>query len=150
MRLALGAEEVAGNPNVPLYAYHRPAVGPARRFTYVQSRAFYCCWYEHLAYHCAAFHRLVAWREQAGVSLVLRGYDGHPLSADLYADYVDGSKPFGHERVLACMILLHATRGELPWRRYMREHTALYAGFNLPAPAWVAARPAVIEIVDLS
>jgi hypothetical protein len=131
--------DVIANPNIPLFALHVTSLGAHQRFSYVESRVFYCCAYERLASATAQFARLCTLRETHGVSLEIAGYDGRPLTGatddDLYADYCDAAVPYGHERALAALLLCHAhgqhAARELPWRRYMREHPQLYQGFTL-------------------
>lgn len=118
----------ATNPNQPLFAVHIDRNSAVRRFTYVESRAFYCCWYEVLAKRTSDFARLWDWHTKRHVSLCIAGYDGYPLSDDVYLDYCDDTKPFGHERVLAALLM----GGPYPWRRYMAEHPAVYKGMDLP------------------
>jgi hypothetical protein len=139
-RLALAGSEMETAPNAPLYALHVANDGTLLRVAYVASRAFYCSWYEHLARTTPQFQRLCDLYAHMGVSLRITGYDGHALPGttddDLYAAYCNPALPFGHERVLAALILCHGHPGrELPWRRYMREHAFLYTRFSLPTGA---------------
>lgn len=118
------------NPNAPLYSVHLALDGTERRFTYVASRYFYCCAYEHLATQQPAFRQLADWH-RAGVDLRLCGYDafdmGESADADtLYAHYCDAARPFGHERVLYVLLMLAHTPDALPWHRYRRDHPTLY------------------------
>lgn len=54
-----------------------------------------------------------------GFNLMLLGPDGFPMSEERSAiakAYKDGSRPFGHERVLVAML-----RQEYPWQREARR-----------------------------
>jgi hypothetical protein len=121
------------NHNAPAYAFHLSRDHTGRRFTYVESRFFYCVAYEALALARPEFAQLVEWREREGASLAIHGYDAFPLGEDanaeaLYRAYIDPTLPFGHERVLYALLALHGkSRDLLPWRRYAREHPVLYA-----------------------
>lgn len=72
---------------------------------YVDSRKWYCTAYAEAVQKTRAFKFLCALRD-AGFNLLLMGPDGHPLTeGSSWLDaYEDPSKPFGHERVLGCML----------------------------------------------
>lgn len=117
------------NQNAPCYSIHFTLDGESRRFTYVQSRYFYCCAYERLAPATEDFKRLLNYLEQ-GVDLRLCGYDAFDMgiSSDadtIYAHYCNEAQSFGHERALYALLVL--AREELPWHRYRREHPDVYA-----------------------
>ncbi len=119
------------NRNAPAYALHATLDGQERRFTYVQSRYFYCVAYEQLAMQTPEFRQLRTWLNE-GVSLQLCGYDAHDMGIDaspddLYRHYCDATKPFGHERVLYALLALRNRWSEAyPWHRYRREHPRVY------------------------
>jgi hypothetical protein len=109
------------------------------RLTYVQSREFYCHFYE-----CALTGASVRWRDTRGagdawnpvtsgestrnaftylrelharVALNICGFDAVPMAPDnIDAAYLDPSTPFGHERVLYTMLMVPAS--EYPWRAH--------------------------------
>lgn len=105
---------------VPLFSVHIDANGKERRYTYIESRFFYCIWYEKLAQQTSAFKKL---KEQLtnGYNLCICGYDAYAPTKDLYSHYCDPSRPFGHELVLYSLLI-----GEAPWRRYYQEHKDKY------------------------
>ncbi len=116
------------NRNQALYSVHLTLNGEERRFTYVESRYFYCCAYEILAQPQHAFQQLLEWHYQ-GVDVQLCGYDAFDMgiNADaetLYTHYMDPAKPFGHERCLYALLMLQGH--EKPWHRYRREHPIPY------------------------
>lgn len=135
-RLTGGA---GGNINKPLFSvyYHR-GTGKERRYTYLQSRYFYCHHYEVLSRENQQLGQLRD-KIQQGVGLFLLGYDGRDVKRltpeekiwdCLYRYYLDDSKPFGHELVLYTLLVtpIH-DRCLYPWNRFRREHPGLYDGF---------------------
>eukprot|EP00727_Mastigamoeba_balamuthi_P006361 m51a1_g2345 hypothetical protein (302) ;mRNA; f:570478-571383 len=105
------------NKNIPLYFIWVDKEGTEHRLTYVQSRQFYCTFYERLASARPEYARL---REMlaSGTSLEICGYDAFPFDpvADAERAYLDSTKPFGHERVLAVMLSLPPE--QYPWRKH--------------------------------
>lgn len=130
--LALAAREGVSR-NTPCYSVVACVGGGERRFTYVQSRFFYCVAYEALAPARPEFAELLGLLAR-GVSLQICGYDGYDIGMDpdadvLYTHYCDAALPFGHERVLAALLILHGRpRAELPWHRFRTAHPAVYTG----------------------
>ncbi|ELR21419.1 uncharacterized protein ACA1_183540 [Acanthamoeba castellanii str. Neff] len=109
-----------GNRNIPLYfLWIDRRYGSEHRLTYVESRQFYCNFYERLASQEPDFQKLVEMVE-AGTNLQLCGYDAHPLpeGQTIEGAYLDPSVPFGHERVLYAMLLLHDRPDDFPWRKH--------------------------------
>jgi len=80
--------------------------------SYVESRQFYCHFYEAAVKEHPDFQRLKELLT-AGYNLMICGYDGYMPEKSLEDHYLDPSKPFGHELVLYSMI-----KGETPWRKY--------------------------------
>jgi hypothetical protein len=115
----------AANKNAPLYSVHLTLQGEPRRFTYVQSRYFYCRAYASLARQSPQFAELQRMLAQ-GTNLMLCGYDAYTLTLPLYVHYHDANKPFGHELVLYALLVTQEGE-ELPWDRYRRENEAVYA-----------------------
>jgi hypothetical protein len=115
---------VGGNKNVPLFSLHIKPSGVAQRYTYIESRYFYCSQYELLAKQTAEFAEL---RRQldAGYNLQIVGYDGYEVTKTPWEHYNDASRPFGHELVLYCLLAIEDPH-DYPWRRFYREHTELY------------------------
>lgn len=102
-------------PTAPAFHLHTTAEGEEHRLGYVQSRQFYCAWYEVLASAEPKFALLRALLRE-GVSLRLVGFDGHDF-ADEAAAYADAAQPFGHEAVLACLLRAPDSGGPPhPWR----------------------------------
>lgn len=115
----------------PLYSVVVDLEGKERRFTYVESRYFYCVHYELLT---RGNLELVMLRKlmESGHNLRIVGYDGHDLDEGKteYDWYLDESAPFGHEMVLYALLTRDGD-AEYPWRRYRREHPDVYAGFPM-------------------
>ena len=107
----------AVNKNIPVCFVWVDKQGKEHYLTYRNSRQFYCTFYARLAVKTTSFQQLVGWRAE-GKSLRLCGYDGFPLphGQSFEQAYLDSSVPFGHERVLACM--LECPASEWPWVKY--------------------------------
>lgn len=120
-KIALSGDQ---NKNVPLYSIHRTIQGEERQFTYIQSRYFYCHFYEVLAKRTEDYRRLCQMKAD-GINLLIMGYDAYPVTQDLYTHYCDESKPFGHELVLYTLLIIDNPR-EYPWNRYREANPDLY------------------------
>jgi hypothetical protein len=106
------------NKNIPKYFIWVDKDGFERRLTYIESRQFYCTFYERLASQEKDFKRLLQLYRK-GFNLQICGYDAHPMSIDqIQEEYLNPEIPFGHERVLVSMLLLWDTPGEFPWRKH--------------------------------
>ena len=111
--------------NTPVYSIHLDATGKERKYTYVESRFFYCYWYETLAKQTKDYVNLVKMLDQ-GYNLNIVGYDAYePREDDLYTHYCDASRPFGHEMVLHSLLVIQDPR-DYPWQRYYHEHKEKY------------------------
>jgi len=109
---------IGPNKNAPLYFVWVGGDLKEHRLSYVESRQFYCTFYERLASKQPDYQRLRDLLAQ-GTELCICGYDAAPLEPGetIEMAYLDFWKPFGHERVLYAM--LTATHPEqLPWRKY--------------------------------
>ena len=84
------------------------------KLTSIESRQFYCNYYERLVKNLKEFTFLQN-KINEGYNLRICGYDANDVTTYEEA-YLDGSKPFGHERVLACMLELKEE--DYPWRKY--------------------------------
>ena len=108
----------------PSYCLHLDLDGEEMRFTYVQSRYFYCRAYEALAKRTRSFEILKKALDD-GYDLCICGYDAYQVTNDLRHHYRDPKKPFGHELVL--YTLLTVEEGEVyPWRRYRFDRPEVY------------------------
>jgi hypothetical protein len=91
------------------------------RLSYVESRQLYCHYYEAFARADPAYKTLENLIEQ-GYHLQMCGYDAYDVEGDWSdpnvweAYYLDPSRPFGHERVLACMLSISSE--DVPWRKH--------------------------------
>jgi hypothetical protein len=112
------------NRNQPLYSVHLTLTGEQRRFTYVQSRYFYCKAYEALAKQTADYEELRSLLE-GGTNLVLCGYDAYDVTLPLYDHYCDPTRPFGHELVLYTL-LTQSEPATYPWNQYRDQHPTVY------------------------
>jgi len=103
----------------PLYSVFFDQDGTEHRYSYIESRQFYCRAYEHLAKQTEDYKRLIELRDK-GFHLRIVGYDGFDLRSDrddlvdlLKTHYLDDSKPFGHEVVLFTMLTIEEK--DYPW-----------------------------------
>ena len=124
-RIKAANKDFVNGANVPTCSIHLDATGAERRYTYVESRFFYCYWYERLASEQETFRTLRTALDQ-GTNLRIVGYDAYePTEADLYVHYCDASRPFGHEMVLYALLTCAESR-DRPWWRYYRDHRECY------------------------
>lgn len=110
------AKSISGNKNIPAFSIWRDKSGAVHKLTYFESRQFYCTFYERFAAKDPLF---VKFREMhlAGYNLEIFGYDAYQPGADIEKNYLDISKPFGHELVLYTMIFCEPR--DYPWRKYI-------------------------------
>lgn len=110
------------NSNVPLYFVWVSPDGEEHHLSYVESRQFYCTFYDRLARQTPEYARLEAMLAD-GYNLQLCGYDAHPVGEEPGAverAYLDASVPFGHERVLYAMLTCPpGQEHELPWKKHV-------------------------------
>jgi hypothetical protein len=107
------------NKNIPLYfIWVDRRDGKEYCLNYIESRQFYCTFYERLVREQAEYKQLEA-DVADGMNICICGYDGTPLDADETVEhaYLDDTKPFGHERVLYAMLTTPDPE-QLPWRRH--------------------------------
>lgn len=103
------------NKNIPLYFIWVDKTGREHRLNYIESRQFYCTFYERLAILEPDFARLRQMIED-GYNLQICGYDAHPVTRPIEEEYLDPSRPFGHELVL--YTLLTHSPDQYPWRKH--------------------------------
>lgn len=96
---------------------------------YIQSRQFYCNFYERLAKKTDEYDNLLGLIDD-GYNIQIVGYDAYYI--DLKRDkrdieeileekYLDPSRPFGHEMVLYTMLMIEDKRN-YPWRIHKSEN----------------------------
>lgn len=130
-------KEIKGeNRNAPLYSVHTTLDGIEKRFTYVQSRYFYCKAYEYLAKQTEDYKKLVKMIKE-GTNIVICGYDGYEVTKDIYVHYCDSKKAFGHELVLYSLLTITEEK-DYPWNMYRVNNEKLYDNI-----AHVGAKPLV-------
>jgi len=107
--------------NVPQFFVWTDRGGKEYHLTCIESRQFYCTFYERIAKETDDFKHLCDLL-RLGTNLEICGYDGNPLKDGQTLDeaYEDDSVSFGHERVLYTMLLFR-TQGrpecDYPWRK---------------------------------
>lgn len=113
------------NINIPEFSMYYDKYGKEHRYNYLQSRYFYCHFYEILAKQEPDFIALKKMIKN-GYNLNICGYDGYNVTNDLMTCYTDISKPFGHELVLYTL-LTKENVDEYPWNIFYKENKKIYA-----------------------
>lgn len=107
---------VEKNKNIPAFFVWVDKEGKEHHLGYVESRQFYCHFYERLCSKEPDFTYLQN-KIKDGYNVQIIGYDGDPMNnVDIEKAYLDPSKPFGHEKVLYAMLTLPPN--EYPWKKY--------------------------------
>jgi hypothetical protein len=99
--------------------------GKERRYTYMESRYFYCHFYEKLASKENDFKKLQKSLKN-GFNLNIVGYDGYHVDKSLWECYNDVRRPFGHELVLYTLLTVENPEN-YPWNQFYRENKELYS-----------------------
>lgn len=103
--------------NVPRFSIWVTPDGVRHKLSYLQSRQFYCNYYERATSENPDFLRLKTMIAD-GYNLRLVGYDAYPTTRDsAETNYNDISRPFGHEMVLYTMLTTEDPT-TYPWRRH--------------------------------
>ena len=110
------------NKNIPLFFVWKDKNEKEHHLTYIESRQFYCTFYEREAWKNEKYidlHQMNA----VGYNIEICGYDGNPMidynseisiEDQIIQAYLDDKVPFGHERVLATMLLIEPCF--YPWK----------------------------------
>ena len=102
--------------NIPIFFVWVDKNKVLHKLTYIESRQFYCNFYERLASQTDDFKTLQNLLAN-GCNLQIMGYDAFDMgSKSMEEHYLDSSKPFGHEAVLYTM--LNNDEKDFPWRKY--------------------------------
>lgn len=90
--------------------------GKMLKLNYAEGRQLYCELYEAVVRELPEYQKLRNLMLD-GFNLQICGYDGYPITKTLREHYADLDRPFGHELVLASMLMndMDATV-DLPWR----------------------------------
>jgi len=107
------------NKNIPEYFIWIDKNNMEQHLTYIQSRQFYCNFYQRLVENHEDYKMLVE-KLKNGYNLQICGYDAHDMNYENVEEcYLDDKRAFGHERVLAAM-LFHSLGviDELPWIKH--------------------------------
>lgn len=112
----INKESGNGNKNIPKFFVWIDKQGQIHKLDYITSRQFYCNFYERLAKNQPDYKRLCKMRDD-GYNIQICGYDGRSINKeDIEKEYLDDTKPFGHELVLFTMLSI--PENEYPWRKY--------------------------------
>lgn len=107
-----------GNKNIPEYSVWIDEEETVNHISYVESRQFYCHFYEMAMTTNKEFVKLKTMIDE-GMNLQICGYDAYETDTDknsLERCYLDSSKPFGHELVLFSMLVLN--KEDYPWTKH--------------------------------
>jgi hypothetical protein len=115
-----------GKTSRPLYAYWILPDGTGTQLDYIESRQIYCTYYERLARDTPELARLRCCLEK-GMNTQIIGYDGYDLELTGHETqkelankferfYLDPSRPFGHELMIAALLLLE--KKNYPWTKH--------------------------------
>lgn len=108
-----------------LYSFRIMPDGEHRRYTYVESRYFYCKQYEILSKETKELEILKSWIND-GMNLQIVGYDGFDVeNLSLIEIYKDPKRIFGHELVLYSILTIDDP-DQYPWNLYKSEFPHLY------------------------
>ncbi len=100
----------------PKYFVWKDENNKIHKLNYIESRQFYCNFYERLAVETADFKKLKSLINN-GTNIQICGYDGRKVDKDrIEAEYLDGTKPFGHELVLFHMLTCDSAN--YVWKKY--------------------------------
>jgi hypothetical protein len=99
-------------PNAPMYFVWIDRDGKEHHLSYVESRQFYCNFYDRLTENSGELAYLRQLLDQ-GYNLQICGPDAYSMD-DVEKAYLNPNQPFGHERVLTVLL----TEAEKPWLKY--------------------------------
>ena len=113
-------KKIANKNNATKYWLWKMKDGTFKRFNYIESRQFYCAFYERLSKDLPDLKKLKEMIEE-GYNLQIVGYDALDdlTSENVEAKYLDTIRPFGHESCLFCILIL--SEDKYPWRKYKTE-----------------------------
>lgn len=106
------------NKNRPICSMWVLPDGTRKKMSYVESRQFYCTFYER---HVLALPEFALLRQRIaeGTNVQLCGYDAYQPTQDLEQCYLDDMRPFGHELVLYCLLILSPEN--YPWKKHITQ-----------------------------
>lgn len=111
--------------NSCLYSVFVKPDGQEMKCDYIQSRVFYCSFYDRLARETQAIQKLVDNIYVHNRSILIAGYDAKnedDVTPEQIAEwYFDPSHPFGHELALVAILLHWHDPEELPWRKEAKK-----------------------------
>jgi len=98
--------------DAPLFSVIKNSEGEMIKYSYVESRYWYCTYYADLVVKTEDWKKLCDLVDKK-YNLLILGYDGYNPDKPLMEHYLDPTRPFGHELVLYSM--LTAAREQWPW-----------------------------------
>ena len=115
----------------PLYSVHSDSNGVEKQYTWVQSRYFYCHFYEQLVQNNDDL-KMLRKKLKDGINIQITGFDGWNVTRPLDEYYESTERPFGHELVLYTLLTVLDPK-QYPWNVYYMKHKDLYPEELLPA-----------------
>ena len=112
-------KEAANGKNKPAFSIWVNKEGKELKMSYIDSRQFYCNYYERIAIQLPEFKRLKELIKN-GYNLQICGYDAYSVTEALEKHYLDDSRPFGHELVLYTLLVTENSN-DYPWRKYKTQ-----------------------------
>ena len=101
----------------PLYSVWIDKKGGGHCLNYIQSRQFYCNFYERAVLQMPEFKYLQDILNK-GVNIQICGYDAYEMKKEeIEKEYLNEKFPFGHERVLFALLSI-SDPNEYPWRKH--------------------------------
>lgn len=108
----------------PECAIYYNKYGQPIKYNYIQSRYFYCYYYQKMVIQNKDFNCLKE-KLQNGYNFIIYGSNDYNPNIDYYKIYIDHSKPFKHEIIL--YILLNESDPEkYPCNIYYKNHRNIY------------------------
>jgi len=117
----LKAFDASSKPDCAIY-YDK--YGQPIKYDYIQSRYFYCHYYQQLVSYVREFN-LLKKKLQMGYNMIIHGYNSYTPSDNYYQMYTDPTKPFKHEMILYIM-LNEPNPEKYPWNIYYKIHRKIY------------------------
>ena len=115
-----------GANKIPEYSVYYDKEGNPHKYDYLNSRYFYCKFYETLVKDNEDLEYLKQ-KIKKGYNLNIVGYDGYKPEGSYMDMYKDTSKPFGHEMVLY-VLLTEDDPSKYPWNQYYNDNKKIYEG----------------------
>ena len=111
-------------PVNPECAIYYDKYGQPIKYDYIQSRYFYCHYYQQLVSQVREFN-IIKKKLQMGYNIIIYSDKGFTENDKYYQMYVDPTKPFKHEMILYIM-LKEPNPDKYPWNIYYKIYRKIY------------------------